>query len=440
MKLLPPYREKFIVMALENLITNKIPLIDKFGYTVYLREDRSRFYLDRNYPTGSRSASEMSYYTENIISIKTELLSNVLSAQETKLSNEVLENIRKIADVDLINEYLDSLSLEGQANILEEIIIEALEKDTKYFFDETPKPEDNYVNIIINKYRDFILWFPEPVNEVREATAEALQPRIKQGRKPDPNKKKHLEKYNNEELEEIRRKMRENRNNEIVYLNVLDSQDIGTTAYNLTAKVAKGEGKVRILKMSEIGNGSGWRDLNSIEIPIYNQYQQAIIAERNEKFLKDNINFIETGIYGTLLADGKFRIVDKQLEDPKAITKASSQKRGIVCATCRKPYLIDVMWRIGVKPPELTSKYEEVTELNRAEIIEKRLAGTKHKKINKTEEEMLTWDLDQLDYYNRWYEADISISSVKYICGLIKEKMDELGLIKDYIGEIEVSI
>src|SRR5690606_29916070 len=50
---LPKYRQKFIIFALERLITNRIPIYDRFGYKSYIHEDRGIFYLDRNYPNSN---------------------------------------------------------------------------------------------------------------------------------------------------------------------------------------------------------------------------------------------------------------------------------------------------------------------------------------------------------------------------------------------------
>ncbi|GAG81550.1 unnamed protein product, partial [marine sediment metagenome] len=113
------YRDKFIIMALEELISNKVTLFDKYGFTVYLRENNGYFYIDRNYPAGGSSNSCMMYYTDNIVTIENQTFENILNVNESVNIFKSLNKIKEINDDSKrLNEYLDSLTIRTQSNIL----------------------------------------------------------------------------------------------------------------------------------------------------------------------------------------------------------------------------------------------------------------------------------------------------------------------------------
>src|SRR5690606_417047 len=103
--------------------TTKTPIRDKFGYISYLREDNGTFYLDRTYPSGNIPSYSMSYYTQGIIAIQQEQLSDVIVSLEMNDYKNVFEQLQNLNPSDpLFDKTLSSISIEGQALILEEVI------------------------------------------------------------------------------------------------------------------------------------------------------------------------------------------------------------------------------------------------------------------------------------------------------------------------------
>lgn len=429
-----PYRSKFVIMALEKLISNKSPLMDKFGYTVYIRENNGYFYLDKEYPIDSTPSASMSYYTSDIIAIKHEELNNISNIHNVQLSDKTYLELKKMNNEEEIIMKLDALTMEGQSNILEKVIIEALKSDPNYDFDE-PKLKNNYIDIVIDKYRYFIIKLHEPVDDIRKVQNESLHKVLKKGRPANVNKVKPLPNIL-KRMKEIEDKMKNNDQYEIVYLNTLDSQVVDTTAHGMMARIDKGEGKTRLLKLSEIDDG--WRNLNAIEIPIYNDYKQVVLDKRIKSFqVKVQINMggdkKVAPVYGKVSKlDNVFRIVDKQKETIKAETSASSTVKGQVATTFKKPPLIDILWRIGGYVPEADGKnmgFIEITEENKEDIIYDLLNASTNKRIKGyTEDDMIDWDLDKLTFYYRWYTG--AGFTVVVLCETIRERMEELNIIE----------
>lgn len=400
--LLPNYRRKYLIMALERLITNKTPLIDRFGYTTYLREDKGSFYLDRSYPTGVPASYAMSYYTQGVIGIEQESLANIVVRLEAGEHREFLADLETLDPQDpQFNARLGAISIEGQATILEEVIMRVL-RGTRNAFTDT----------IINRFQRMIFAINEPVTELNKVYEQVAQRRRGRGRgrRRNPETKRRIKKINPIVINET--KIVREETSELVYLHTLYSQVINQTGYATTARFNKGEGRTRLLKPSEIDDG--WRDLNEIELPVYNAFIQIEIARRNRPFEGQ-------GIYGFILPDKKFRIRDRLTEAAGAADDARKIKRGKVCETWYRPDLIDVMWEIGIQAPG--GMFPNFQPGHEAQLVNSLL----QRRINKPYEELATWPLDRLIYYFKWYSVRPTDFKRERICELIKNRMAETG-------------
>lgn len=397
---LPEYRTKYLIIALERLITNKTPLTDRFGYTTYLREDKGTFYLDRSYPTGNPSSYAMSYYTQGIIGIEQQSLANIVVKLDTGEYHEILNELEAVDPKDpQFDNLLEELNVEGKAIILEEIIIRALSGN-----------KSELTDVVINKFKNVIFYIREPVTELNKVADIAAQKKPRRGRKRNPEIKRRIKKINPNAIDET--KITRDDNTELVYLHTLYAQVVNQTGYAITARNNKAEGRLRLLKPSEID--AGWRDLNQNELPVYNAFLQIEIATRNREYE-------DRGIYGFILADGKFRIRDRLTEAPGAADDARKIKRGRVCEFWYRPDLIDIMWEIGVIEPG--GIIPNFTEENRKQLITILL----QKGVNKTYEDIYNWPLQRLIYYYKWYE---SRAKRDILCQLIRNRMAETGRLR----------
>lgn len=396
--LLPRYRRKYLIMALEQLITLKTPLVDRFGYTTYLREDNGAFYLDRTYPTGNQASYAMAYYTQGVIGIEQDTLANIVVKLEAGENREIMAELETMNPADpQFDLRLGTISIEGQAGILEEVILRQLRGERNEFIDA-----------VLTKYQRMIFPFHEPITELNKLYDQANQRRPRRGRKRNPDLKRRIKKINPITVDETQIVYEED--TETVYLHTLYSQVINRTGYATTARFNKGEGRTRLLKPSEMEDG--WRDLSEIELRVYNALIQIEIAKRNRPFE-------EQGIYGFILPDKKFRIRDRLTEAAGAADDARKIKRGKVCETFDRPDLIDILFQIGVAVPG--GMFPNFTEDQKTQLAQMLL----QKRINKTPEELSTWSLDQLVYYFKWWSANRITR--KTLCELIRHRMEETG-------------
>ena len=452
--LIERYNPKFIIIALEKLINNKVQIMDKFGYIVYIRENSGYFYLDKSYPSGNNPDFRSSYYTDNLITIKQNSLENISDVSEKLSSFNILEKIKAVNNNQiLINEYLDLLNIKSQAIILEEIIIEALRSDEDYF--AILHKNDNYVDIIINRYKYYIIWMNEPYSQIKNFKMNSLYQGPKPGRPANNNGKISLPNLKSIEKKKGKEIINYDTDTELVYIHTLYSQDTNRVKHGQMARVLKGDGRKRIIKISELDEG--WRDIIGDEEIIYNEYTQPILIERNSEIInRSEIIINGKALYGIII-EGVFRLVDKQRQNDKADNDDRHTVKGRICKDFKKPYLIEILWRLKTQIPDSDEKgifENEITEDNKEEYIlgligetpiyyhghtgKSKMSLLGENKILKrlvqredltpyTYEKLIEWDLYKLNFYYRW---DVGKFSVKYICEVIRNRMIELDIIE----------
>lgn len=392
--LFPQYRRKYLVMALEELVIKKIKLVDRFGYTSFLREDQGSFYLVRSYPGDENPQYAMQYYTEGVIAIQERTLSEVVSRSE---SEQYASNVERLENMDPRSEefddYLNNLSIDGQAILVEDVL-------SRYANGE----RSPYIETVMDKFARFIAIFREPVNMIEKEVEAQAPGRPRKGR---PRKAENIGKSRKIDIDKFQRELVEDPNNEIVYLHGIYAQTAGLTEYNTTSRYNNAEGRFRILKPSE---NESWRDLDLIESIVY---QKRIMLDRRQR----QNPYEEQMIYGFIEKD-KFKIRDRTTETAQAATDKRSKNRGKVCVYFDKPILIDIAWKIDIPtPPGIYTEYEAADD----ETLRNILRREKSFQLPEKENELRTWDRNRLLYYVKWLRGG---GTKVNICDDIRQHME----------------
>ncbi len=390
------YRSKFIDMAVTNLIQNKIPIIDRYGYTSYLREDRGSLFLRRDFPlkiSEPVGGYSLSTYTETLIGIQKMSLNEYIGELQKGEQVELIQQLQQLEpDGPEFKQLIDSLNLENKVDLLESSIYQL-------FVNKVDSPA---IRAIILKYRTSVFQVPEPVAAI-QITAQALANRGKgRGRKPKAGSKFKLTAIQKQQVESA--PIQEGA--ETVYIHTLFNQAYDRTSYAVSAKFSKADGRIRLLKPSE---GVGWRDANPYELPVYNT-----IVQRQLEGMKNQ--FEQFDIYGAILdPDRKFRIRDKTTESTKAAkTDRRKVNRGRICEIWNKPSLIDVLWKLKIMPFKT-----QVTE-TKAELIgylERAGVQSKDRIVNQFTD-------DKLRFFFIWYRTGMNRAQ---ICAILQKELQKMG-------------
>lgn len=394
--LLPDINPQYIVRAAEYLISQKIAIIDRYGYPSYLQEDKGTLYLQRQYPDISINQSNLglSVYTDTLIALDDRSFSTFVSEIQTDTQLSQLEQLRSIPpSTPEFNDILDNLLLETKVNLLEESLY-------NYAINGTSDP---FIESILERFRPFIYFLNEPVSDIERSAAVLANRGKGRGRKPKEGGRVRIRRVT--ATESIATPTPDT-DTELVYIHTLYNQTFDRVSYAVTSKFIKAEGRIRILKPSE---NTGWRDANPYEFPVYNSYVQREILRRLSEFEQSEI-------YGTILqADRKFRIVDRTTQTGDPEQDARKTKRGKECRTWHKPDLIEVLWKLGVQP--------EVTV--DPTLTQEQLVGYLNREKAKSDEvRPEEFDMDKLRFFYGWYLTDLTKDR---LCTLIQEYLASIG-------------
>lgn len=393
---IPP---KFIDFALAKIMREKRPLLDRFGFVAYLREDKDILFLQHEYPMVTTSLARDKYslgtYTANLIAIETSNLANQLSILQVDEQSKLVEELKKTPpDSEHFDDLLEQFNIENRVRILEEAIYEAVVNDNR----------SPYVTAILDRFKNVYSTMHEPTAEIQAFTDEMTHRGTARGRKPKSETKIKTKRQPKLELPEI-----PGEEGPLVYIHNLYGQLAENVAYATTARFNKAEGRIRILKPEE---GVGWRDTNPYETPVYNALIQRELERRIAPY-EQNV------IYGTLLHDKIFRIRNKLTENPELVAKdARVANRGRECKNWKRAELFDILWSLKVPPPETVTL--NVTDRN---IL---IPYLLHQKLRNTRAELEALPDDQLQFYYLWVRSG---AGRKAMCTRIQRFMEENNLL-----------
>ena len=389
------YRVKFVDLAVTKLIEEKIPIIDRYGYTSYLREDRGSIFLRRDFPLKTdepKGGYSLSIYTENLIGIQKISLNEYVSKLQRGEQVMLIEQLQKLnPETPEFNQLIDNLNLENKVELVESSI-------SRSYVDGVPTL---VTNAIINKYITSVFQVHEPVNAIEIAAAALANKGKGRGRKPKADTPFKLNAQQKEQVEAA--PVQEGA--ETIYFHTLFDQAYDRTSYAVSAKFSKADGRIRLLKPSE----GVWRDANPYELPVYNTIVQQQLEEVRNEFEKFDI-------YGSILqADRKFRIHDKTSEEAGAKTDKRKINRGKECKTWNKASLVDVLWKLNIMPLNT-----QVTE-SRAELI----GYLEREKGLQTKDRIVAQFTDEkLRFFYIYYRSGMTRDK---ICGILQNELQKMG-------------
>ena len=414
-------RKIYIHMAVEKLITEKRALLDRFGFRCYLHSDGVIVYTQRDFPTSEQfSRQELSIYGEQLVGVLSSPFSEIVSQRQSTDQARMVEELRNIPDPDeaetpdLRETYLNlftakakMLSLVTKVRLLEESLIYIIKSSILgNSATVAEKRARNFSIAFVKLQRAFLFETPEPWATITATKLQMAKPNHGRGRR---RKEGSRPKIVSSPVPQVGTRNPDNTIVENVYLHTLNSNEVEITSYAVTSKFNNVDANIRIYKPSE---GTGWREVLSYEFPAYNdiiQKQRQIQKQQYEKY----------PIYGTLLGDGKMRIIDKTVSRRSSSSNdARTQPRGEICTTRSVPKLFQILKSLGIEPPKSTNSPEAL-----AHFAPRDEKSTKDLMISYLLQKKYTQDPQAL-YYDS--EEDLLFYCQWYISNYPREKICEI--------------
>lgn len=323
----------WILFSLEILINDKVRIINRFGFHVYIIEDNGTFYVDKT-SNGQPNALN-SWYSENMVMNDVIQLQNISDTIAKESLDAYTQELKSQKSQEGVSQLLYGYPISIQAHILESSILNKVnDQETK---------TDRYV---IHHYRTKAFGMHEPVTEIKRYIAERDRP--KRGRKrkeigedeykaPRINVSKALSKNNKKgNFYEVV----EDKDAPYVYIHIIYSGETNNTRYAGKSKGLKASGRIRILDTSK--KYPEWKDIPSDtpEYAIYNiRVQFAIWKVRGP--------YDEKGVYGYHDMAGTFMLAEHV--DTDDLRKKTD---GAYCPNIKPKRLLHIL-------SELSGAYDE---------------------------------------------------------------------------------
>ena len=393
---------KFVIQGLAEMIKEKTPFINRYGHTSFLSENGDLFFLINELNAYSTENIE-NLYTEDVKSIgKTEYNENLYGVGRRDF-DEMTRQLRKPLDEKRVKNILQSENLLDEIEQMDRNVLITLIENL--LLKQRSQRLEDKESKVLSKYKNLIFDLQEPITLIQTTQESLTEPA-----KPKRGRKKKLDapvKITNLKKEKI------NWDNieygEPVTVHLLDLLLVDKAGYKTTTKFEKGDANIRILKKDE----TRWRDATDLEKLAYNQLIQYQKQNEKERLFGDK------EIYGTVLQDNIFRIIDKTKE--RKVSTKNSKPHKLKGTKCKESLsfqqLTDIMYRLNIKP-------ELYEELEIGEFPEDSSGLAKYLKEKK-------------DYKTDQMTPEQMMEAGKWVAtGLLKDQL--CVIIRDYFEEQEL--
>lgn len=406
------YRPRLIEEALYKIIIDKISLQNRYGFKCYLVEDNGSFFIQNEYPVGLKIQylHDYIYYSKHLIATTPISLADFSIQIEKINQGSVVSKITEKLDLNIpvSNEFkldFESLGYINKINLVEIVIYKALIEGIK-----TPN-----IMYIAELYAKYIYTTNEPIGEIQAAAYLSKNSGMFNTGKPLTRISRTQKNITSNNLISVPK----NANISPYGSPIFDINTVGepvcfhnlyghikdNNAFSIKSKIFKGEGRIRLIKSKK---GETWRDLAPYEIPVYNKLIQLSIDKIFSEYDK-------YPIYGYILQDNEFRIVNKFVESPLAAKDRRRERNGQIVNSMNKDVLTSIAYDLHIN-----INYNDDAVGNKSVMMQELQSDVRD--IDK-------FDMNKLTYFYKIYKSGLSRNDLK---NLIYEKLIELGRLLVY--------
>ena len=378
-KLIPDFKSIHIIIALEHIIDNNILINNRFNGKVGIEVYHGIIYSDYDY---FNSHPYNNYYTTVVSASRKRSLYDYIDIINSVSTSDTMEKLKNMENIDSkeFSETLFSLTKTNLVKLFEELLT-----------GKTGNEKEPWGRKIIDIFSNYYFASREPIVDIERSYNDLNSPVSRRGRKRDPDKIKKYE-Y---ELEQ------EDPKNQMIFFHILNDIETDKVAYAVSSLLTKMITNIRVFVPND---KQGWRDAYNYEVPVYNAIKQRKFDEKKEGIAHHKI-------YGTVLTDGKFRIVDTTKEDDSGGTKSKS--RGKICTSYSRAEILKLLAILNIKT---TTKITNASKDDMIEILSEHLTI---KDINSLKEK-------EIKIIYQWIQDHKESSQ---LCLIIKKHFEENEMI-----------
>ena len=306
--ILGPHTPENVHIAIDELVRSGTHVVNRFGYISFIKESEGVIFLTRinDSHKGDTEYSDKIFSTESL----------GIDAESSGITKQIgLKHVMEILQMNADDQrFIIKLDEFAGRNVdmLTSIVESAIAQ-------HMTGRGNRATEVILNRYRNDIFYIPhgdENDANLQKAISIVEAPMETRGRKAkDPNKPKD---FSNKFIENYTPPSTDT-GSYIVFHTIFNLKSTSHNTAVSFAKIIASSGPVRIYM------GGEWRNAFSEELITYHSHYKFV-----RRMIEDNLSK-QTGIFGSILQDGKFRIHDNT--NPAASASGSERKRGGDCAT-----------------------------------------------------------------------------------------------------------
>jgi hypothetical protein len=404
------YKNKYVDMAIERMISERIPVRNRYGYTQYVNTDGRILFTQNTYPTVIGTEDDYmrniqrSYYSSNLIGVESRNIDDLIAENSAFGQRQLMDSLLgyvNIADR-TFREGFNSLSALSKIMILEDSLVNASITGAA--------AGGVAIRDLLGGYWMRYKYSNSEIDKIRE---KRINPVITRGRRRNINKA--LDPISEEDFQIVESNILDS--DEYVFVHHLHDIVFRTQKYDILTKIPV---RMRIYIPSE---GIGWRDVTVDEYT----YFAGIIGHYNRENAR---RYEQNDVYGVYLKiDESLSIVDN-----RDLIDASDRRNistGRLCSGIPKDDLIDIMYYM--EPKIYPEQYPEPTGtvLNMfSNLISRSRKVSSHITMSDDPD-----DIDKIRFFYIWYTVNV-ISTVEQrmynvpeMCDLILRELHSRGLL-----------
>lgn len=410
------YREKFIYMAIEYLLSDKEMLKDRYGLGCYLHTDGYNIYTQREFPTETIvGGQELSTYGEQLIAVQNTVFEKIVNSRQQGNQDEIISRIKNMVSIytsEELIEYsslIEELVISFRVSLLESAIIDYLNGIV------TP-----YVMATLTRFSSYRYFNYEPVDDLIKASNILSSGKKSVGKQKMASGGKTRPDYGFIGPKEFNA---QGKPVEIVYFHTLYSANVDTNEYASSSNYRNAHGKIRVYKKSF---NTGFRDADDSENLVYSEMAQVEIRKIMQQFSSFKYYGVMDRTSKTFrIAEGS-RYQNTAPYDPNEETKniRGSKSKGQTCFFWKIPYLLDIIVHERITPNQGPPIGPQIHGIDRNALIE--FIKTKSPIIYGNNPGMLvSLETEQLVLLHQWYAS--GADNTKNLCEIIKSHFERTG-------------
>lgn len=377
------FTDYVVIMSLFEIIFNKIPIRNFFGYSNFLYEKDDILYVSGEFPYNNVDKNPLdSYYTQNIIAFSNSTFTEFIAKNTITKIDKKIKDLMSIKDGNEIKNKIYSMTLDERAYLTEYAVM---------------NPTIEIYNKIIKTAKYFLFELEVPVKEIKKAIIDYPEESKKDNtvmRKTRGRKRKIP----------IKKKVDREIKGGLVKVHSYNIVDRGGRSYTSNF-FGTHTSKIRIFQDEK------WRDADPHEKMVY----EKIINEKINVMLEEYNKF---KFYGIVFTDGIFRVVDtkKLLESGNKRDKAVG--RNCINIEGGKNKFLYIMYKLEIPIPGTKTSTKDKKKFLKKHFKNKKMYAFEQ------EHDIDQWSNKKIKYYYYWITY-YNKNTVDEICTKLKNYFQE---------------